>query len=270
MREEKEPMVSKNQRIFELDFVRGILIFLMCLQPLCWFFYRYLYGQIWNPLNISNGFRVFAEWTNRFLYEQPSNLTAMSVAWCLYFTMAGISLTFSQKNHKRALITFCFFIAVYIVAALCQNFLKYPVILNFGIFSGYAFYMIAFQLVRKLPLWFHITVTGVLFVLTVCCFVFEFNFDLNPLRWFGLSQKWKLSYLDEWLLMPSLFFYALGGVLGRSIYKKEMGKLQPLNNLFVFKPLLWFGRNSMLIYVANIVLYPIIFIVLTVVINGGL
>jgi hypothetical protein len=184
--------------------------------------------------------------------------------------MAGVSFTFSHNNYKRSAIIAVFFALVYIIAAVCQNFFDNPVILNFGIFLGYAFYILLFQLIRKLPLWFHIVLTATLLALAICCQILEFNFELNPLRWFDLSQDWNMGHLDEWLLMPSLFFYSLGFVLGRTVYKNKTSKLQPLNKWIVFKPVLWFSKHSMIIYVANIVFYPILFIVLTAIINGGL
>jgi uncharacterized membrane protein len=261
---------QQGQRIFELDFIRGILIFLMCLQHLCWFFYRYLYCGIWEAEKITASFLGFGKLTNEILYVYPYNLTAMSIAWCLYFLMAGISFTFSRKNYKRSAITVGFFLLVYVVAVLCQNFMKYPVVLNFGMFLGYAVYMLIFQLIRRFPLWFHIAISAILLVLAICCQVFEFNFELNPLRWFGLSQSWNMGYLDEWFIMPSLFFYALGGVIGRTIYKNKTSKLQQLNKWVIFKPLLWLGKHSMMVYVANIIAYPLLFIILTAIINGGL
>jgi hypothetical protein len=70
----KKPQV---RRIFELDFIRGILIFLMCLQHLCWFFYRYLYCGIWNPEKISDSFQSFGKLTNDILYGYPYNPAIM-------------------------------------------------------------------------------------------------------------------------------------------------------------------------------------------------
>ncbi|MDR3186151.1 MAG: DUF1624 domain-containing protein [Christensenellaceae bacterium] len=66
---------KKDQRIFELDFIRGILIFLMCLQHLCWFFYRYLYCGIWEVNKVSTSLSAFSKFTNEFLYINPFNVT---------------------------------------------------------------------------------------------------------------------------------------------------------------------------------------------------
>lgn len=241
----------------------------MCLQHLCWFFYRYIYCGIWNSSKLSDRLRSFGVFTNNFLYENPFNLTAMPVGWCIFFLMAGISFTFSRNNYRRALITFVFFIILYLIAIICQTYLKYPVMLNFGIFLGYAFYIFFFQIVKATPFLFHALLAFLLLILTGLYFVFNLNFEINPLRWFGISQQLNLEYLDEWKLMPSVFFYFLGGILGRTLYKNKTSKLQSLNNCNIFKPILLIGKNSMFVYVLSIVVYPLIFIILTAIINGG-
>ncbi|MDR2266854.1 MAG: hypothetical protein LBE09_04640 [Christensenellaceae bacterium] len=85
-----------------------------------------------------------------------------------------------------------------------------------------------------------------------------------------MSKRLNMAYLDEWELMASLSFYAFSGIIVKTLYKKRSSKLKSLNDIFIFKHMLWAGQHSMKIYVAHIVLYPLVFLLLTVKINGGL
>ncbi|MDR0750988.1 MAG: DUF1624 domain-containing protein [Christensenellaceae bacterium] len=260
----------QSKRIFELDFVRGICMLLLCFQHLWYFFYYYLNGRIWNTEKLSQKFQDFTHIVNHMLYANSFNYITNQIVWYLFFTMSGISFMISRNHLKRAFNLGCFFLVAYAIGLIVRNLQTYPLIFIFGVFLGYAVYIVIFDLIKNFPLIFHYILTIILFILAIYCDVHELNFELNPLHWIGLSQAWNLGSLDSWLFMPTIFFYSAGGVLARTVYKDKTSKLPILNKIIIFKPLLWMGKNSMVIYVLQAIYYPIVFLMLTIFINGGL
>ena len=211
----------KPKRIFELDLMRGTLIFLMCLQHLFYFFYMYSYCQVWNYTGNDTFLYQIGEVSNFILFGTPCNLIIMGIAWDIYFFMSGITSSFSNNNFKKAIKIFIFFISYYIIAALCQNFIKYPLILNFGMFLGYSCYAFIFHFFKKINLKIQIVIVAILMVVGIVFEITGYNLELNPLRWFNFSQNINMYYLDEWNVFPSIFFFFFGGIIGQIIYKNK-------------------------------------------------
>ena len=91
-----------KKKIFELDFVEGTLIFMMCLQHLFYFIYRYSYCEIWEYSKMPNFVIKSGSFANMVLFEYPVNLTVMSIAWCLYFFMSRIRDNLFEKDSSDA------------------------------------------------------------------------------------------------------------------------------------------------------------------------
>lgn len=252
------------KRVFEIDFVRGMLIIFMCLEHLAYYFYRYVYLGIWNRNILPLGILQFGDWCNYFLYESIARPILRGIALALFFLVSGIATTFSKSNIKRAIKITLFFLFLYILAFIAQNFISYPVMLNFGVFLTYAFCILLFEIMHKMPFWLYIVASAIFLVLSVLAHFFFADFGINPLRWIGLSQYLNLQYLDDYPLFPSIFFFALGVILGKTFYKERKSPLYRLNNFVVLKPVLWVGKRSLLVYGVHFFLYPVIFIIVSV------
>ena len=264
MSKKTKQIKSKTDRVFEIDFVRGMLIIFMCLEHLAYYFYRYVFLGIWDNTILPAGVIQLGSWCNYFLYESTARPILRGVALALFFLVSGIASTFSKSNVKRATKILSFFVLLYILAFVAQNFIQYPVMLNFGVFLAYAFCILLFELFRKIPLWLHYVISVILLALSVLAYFFFADFGINPLRWFGISQYLNLQFLDDYPIFPSIFFFSLGVVLGKTIYKKKKNPLYKLNNCIVLKPVLWVGRNSLIVYGVHFLLYPIIFVIVSV------
>ncbi|MDR2267215.1 MAG: DUF1624 domain-containing protein [Christensenellaceae bacterium] len=261
---------AKPQRIFELDFLRGILMILMSINRFFYFVTNYVGLGIWDPNRNSTAIQNLGIMAHDTIRGTPVESRIVLVAYSLFFLLSGISLTFSRKNYKRALMLLIFFLILYTVYALTSKFSKYFIMLEFGIFIGYCLFTLFFQLIRKLPLWFHIALTVAILVLTIYSQLSDFNVELSPFHWFGISKKLNISYYDSWDMFPSLFFFATGGLVGRTVYKNRKGLFQKLDKYLIFAPFTQFGKNSIKIYIGIVILYPVVFILLTPIINAGL
>jgi uncharacterized membrane protein len=167
----------------------------------------------------------------------------------------------------RALKIFSFFLFLYLIAFVAQNYIYYPIVLDFGVFLAYAVCIVVFQIINKAPLWTHIALTGILLVLSVFAHLYFPDFCINPLRWFGVSQKLNLHYLDEYPIFPSIFLYGIGIILGKTIYKQRKSYLEKLNNYKALKPITWVGKNSLIVYGVHYFLYPAVFIIISIILS---
>ena len=262
-------MSNGNKRIVELDFIRGILILLMLIQHFFYFFYRYLYGGIWKRAVLSDSLIRFGYFLNEALYEKPYCNIAMNIGWCIFFVLAGINFNFSKNNKKRALILLIAFSIYYFICFLLQNYTPYPLTLNFGIFLGYAAYILLYEFIKRFPFNIAIISSIVFLILSIFSYIFNFNLEINPLRWFKLSQRINMNYLDQWSIFPSIFFYSEGYILGNTLYKEKKSRLLFFDKK-IFSPFLTLGKYSKYIYIGNLIVFPLAFIITTGIINRGL
>jgi uncharacterized membrane protein len=261
-----EKIKTENKRIWELDFLRGFLIFAMIIYHLFYFFYRYIYLQDWEFISRTSEIYIFAEWCMKFLYYSPFFEGLKFLGWQLFFIISGISSTLSKSNVKRAVNIGIFVCAMVIANLLCSVFIRYAVIVGYGVFFIYFYCMLLFELIRKKSIKVHIIVVAVLAVVTVLVMVFIPDLSASPLEWFGLSKKLKL-YNDNLYLFPMFFSFFVGGLLGKLFYEKKKQSLLP--NFFIKneKMFAFIGRHSMKFYIGHIILLPLIFITIAVIFN---
>jgi uncharacterized membrane protein len=267
------PAPKKKERIFELDFIRGILIIAMIVQHFGYFCARFI-TRVWDA-NKLNNYEIwkFGNWCDYFMYS-TINDRLMEVAWVLFFFMAGITLTFSRHNYRRACYLLGMFAVLYFLTFLWKNYFnyRYIYILGFGMFLAYALYIFIWTLINKLPVIVHMAICGILLILLVL-FMFYFpSPDVNPLKWFGVNRQLNINSTAGFSLFPSVFYFSFGVVIGKLYYenRKSPLKLSGLSNLVPLKPILWAGHHATILYAVQAVLYPVVFFVLTIVINGSL
>ena len=241
----------------------------MLLQHFFYFFYRYLYGGIWRREYLNESLIDFGFFLNDVLYVKPYCLIAMNIGWCIFFILSGISFHFSKSNVKRSIKLIIFFVSYYLICFLLQNYTPYPLTLNFGIFLGYAIYILLFEVIKEFPFWVSIVLSSNFLILSIFSYFFDFNLEVNPLRWFNFSQRIKMEYLDQWYLFPSIFFYSLGYIFGMTLYQQKKSKI-PFLEKKIFMPVTLLGKNSKYIYLSNLIFFPVVFIIVTWIINGGL
>ncbi len=98
--------VKHNKRIWEIDFVRGVLIIGMVIDHFMFFLGGLVPNIFANTVIpqwlISTSDFAYAYWTH------PAKLAIRYLGLLLFFTLIGISSRFSKSNLKRGLLTFGF------------------------------------------------------------------------------------------------------------------------------------------------------------------
>ena len=102
MSKKTKQIKSKTDRVFEIDFVRGMLIIFMCLEHLAYYFYRYVFLGIWDNTILPAGVIQLGSWCNYFLYESTARPILRGVALALFFSCVWNSINFFKKQCKKS------------------------------------------------------------------------------------------------------------------------------------------------------------------------
>lgn len=261
--------MKTKKRIVELDFFRGILILLMLLQHFAFMYYLFSYTGIWKFENQSQVSIKIGEFCNDVLFGNQYIGYFVFLIWLIFFILAGISFTLSKHNLRRFLLLVTFFLIYYLVSFFILNYTKYPVIFNFGIFIGYAFCILIFLILDRFPIFVNIIFSIAFLTASIILYFYDLNFSLSPFRWFNFSQTHNMSNYDQWVIFPYIFTYSIGYLLGKTIYREKNSKISFLG-CKIFAPINYLGRYSIYFYIGNIIVFPVLFLIVTLFINGGL
>lgn len=219
-----------TKRIWELDFIRGLLLLLM-------FYCHFVYDIV-----------------ELFALDIPADgafyAWAMGHTGLFFILLSGVSVTLGRRPLRRAVKVLLGGFACSVVTAIMYflDFAPKPIIIYFGILHCLAVCMILWPLFRKLPVW----------VLFLCAgAILWLNFRLQPYQgqgnWFtmpfGLYHA-RFQSSDYFPLLPNLGYFLIGAGLGSVLYRKKESHL-PLITCFPVPQLCWLGRHSLLAYLLH-------------------
>ena len=93
----------KRSRIWEIDFLRGACIILMILDHLTMLLGMY-FGPAWFGADMAgSGGAAFCRWCDWF-HTSPERAVAHAIVIFIFFSISGISSSFSRSNVRRGLI----------------------------------------------------------------------------------------------------------------------------------------------------------------------
>lgn len=219
----------KKERIWEIDFLRGILILIMIYMHII-FDLQYYYGMKLN-------------------YEGGIHGVIVNVAGPLFIMVSGISTAFSRNSARRGLLILSVALSITLVTFIFSP----EVAIVFGILHFFGTCMIISPILKKLPtIW--------LFVLSalIGCTAFiipNIKVEHNYLFMFGLYNS-DFRSGDYYPLFPYLWAFLFGMGLSRILYK-EKKSIIPFRMKSTFVNFI--GRKSLYIYVVH---QPLILIIL--------
>jgi len=241
-----EGSAVKKTRAFELDFLRGLALFLMILMHFAYDI-RYIFGY--------DAFE-FMEYRWFWVFIEPFFL-------CLFVGISGVCCTFSKNNFKRA--------GKLLVVALCVTAVTYVATYHFGIECLIIFnvlHMLAvsifvyalLSLIEKKakidPKVMNVLLTffGLYFAQVGKELVkYDGKVDTNIFIPIGITGKTHPFMGDYMPLFPWIGVFLVGAVIGRIIYsdRKTLFKNAPGPLLKITRPFEFIGRHSLIIYVVH-------------------
>lgn len=220
---------SNNNRIWELDFLRGLAMILMIYFHLIYDM-KELYGYSVN-------------------YEGNITYYIGKLSAILFIAISGISTTLSRSSWKRGLKV--------IGAALLVTLVSYIFDKNFFVVFGILHFiglsMILSGIFKKLG---NLTLLAAGALIIVVGYTIPLdNFSNDYLMMLGIrSQAFTSS--DYYPLIPYLGIFLIGMVLGRILYSKKKSLFNPLPCHRIISAA---GRHTLLVYLIH---QPVILLIL--------
>lgn len=236
-------------RVFEIDFLRGICILLVLFDHFC-------YNLIMYPIAIDalSSLRVLA--IDYWFWNVRTVVRYIVIA--VFFLLSGTSSSFSKNNFARGVKTLFVAIMVSLGSIILAEFLDNPYLaIDFGIIHVYGFSILLFATAKKLPNLLLLALGGVLIYLATYISGLEIITTSKALLAFGITP---VGYVfgDYFSLFPWMGYFLIGGVFGKMFYEKRQSLFFPRIQPRLTKPLLHLGRYSLFYYLGEqIVLVPI-------------
>lgn len=253
-------------RVWEIDFMRGLLIFLMLFEHLYFCVYEFVirglytkvdaaaYVQATDPLHIF--FR--ADETGQLVMCFPFIHLMMPVGIALFFLISGISCTFSRNNFLRAGKIFLFAYLLTFAFILYSHVTGRHVMYRFGALHCYAFSIFLYELVRKRSKWWSLSIGLAVLIVGYLLLWLSPTAPTPFLVPLGIREAGNLGELEYYPLLPYMGWVFLGGFLGKTVYKARKSLRPGLECKFT-RFFQWMGLYSGQIYGVQFVLYPLAF-----------
>jgi uncharacterized membrane protein len=223
---------AKNNRIGEIDFIRGLSLIIMIYYHII-FDLEFIFGL---PISTEMGINFWA-----------------GKIGIIFIFISGVSSTLSKNKILRAfkllIIAFLLTLVTFILNIIIPDNNSY---IKFGIIhllSASLFLSILFNRIKPIPT----LIIGII-IIVIGIFISKIDVSLPFLFPLGLTTN-TFSSLDFFPLFPNFGYFLIGITIGKILYKekKSLLKIPPKNILNII------GKHSLNVYIIH---QPIIFLLL--------
>ena len=244
-----------ESRIHEIDFARGVLIFLVIFDHLMWCINFYIY-------HYSSSFLTWY-WTSdlRFIVRQ-------AVLMFFLFT-CGVSCQFSRNNKKRGLLLFAIALLITLATHILQLtpfFTNRVVIIDFNILGVIALSILLYVLCEKMSTRSLLYVSAILMIFYLFILISSrtdtsgvYNPFLSVL--YCPFNPIREGYVGDYLpLFPYIIFLFFGAIFARKVYPTKKSVIPHKGNWE--RPVCFIGRHTLIIYLVHELVLTGIFMLL--------
>ena len=268
----EETLSAPKERIWEIDALRGLIIFAMLGLHLYHysadFFVYGGYSKI-DPIGFINKvdpqrffFDLRDDGSIDLCFGVPVYPMLVDMARVTLFIISGISCSFSKDNFARGV---KLFVAAYGVSIFSLGFSylfagddRY--FIKFGILQVFAIVVLFYCLISKFKYVWQILIGAAFIALDVLLKVLHVSSD-NPFVCVLLLGNGPSGYLgyESFPLIPFIGYFVISAVIGKKIYKEKKTLIKFDNHRKAFGFLEYLGRHSGVIYVVQMFGYLTIF-----------
>ncbi|WHH59954.1 heparan-alpha-glucosaminide N-acetyltransferase [Petroclostridium sp. X23] len=213
--------MNTNNRIWEVDFIRGLAIILMVIFHLI--------------VDLKDFYSYDIEYLGGFWYYE-GKLSAI-----LFMLTSGISSTFSKNNTKRGAVVFGFGL----ILSLATYLFDPEYYIRFGILHFLGVCMLLYKSINKLSN--KVTFSLATSFIIIGNAISKITIDTPYFFPLGLTDR-NFSSLDYYPIFPWLGVFLYGVIIGKTIYKQK-------RSLFVknlkLDTIVYLGQHSLLIYLTH-------------------
>ncbi len=240
---------QKRQRIWELDFIRGICVLLMIWDHFMYDIYD-IFGDSWVMASSSNlGIVELAE----KYWDGPLRTLFHPIIFSLFFILCGISCNLSRNNLKRGIEAL--FLAFGITAV--TSMFGAQITILFGVLHMLAFSIIIYYIISKVCLdnkrliSLVCLIAGIVIILVNQYYIAYPPENADQFMGF-IAEYFDYNYsADYFPLLPHLGYVLLGASVGEFIYGGKQSVLPILDKYGWYKPISFWGNKALLVYVLH-------------------
>ena len=243
----KSKSLKKKDRIWELDFIRGI-----CVILLIWDHFMFniaeIFGDAWVIANpIHNGILELAiNYENGMLRE-----IFHPIIFCLFFLLCGISCNLSRNNLKRGIEAL--FLAFGITAVTSM----FDMAITFGVLHMLAFSILIYHIIAKVCLDNKRLISMVCLIAGMVIIIVTQVYTKNPPDNSNTDLGFIANYLgtyqsaDYFPMLPNLGYVLLGASVGGFVYGEKKSVLPILDKYGWYKPISFWGNKALIVYILH-------------------
>lgn len=244
------PTKLRTNRIWELDFIRGLCVLLMILDHAL-FDLGFVFLEQWFPGGGEGLLPALCRFARDFYWGHPLRVLIQPLVVLAFMLVSGISCGFSRSNLRRGLKLLAVALLLTLATYALDCALGYTdnFIIRFGILHLLAVSILLYGWISRFGRWPALTL-GLALALAGL--------------WFGahpLTAEGLLPYIlgagggsysaDYYPLLPWAGYFLIGGALTTALYRERQSRFPCRGQGRALKPLLFLGRHALAAYVLH-------------------
>ena len=277
---------STKGRIWEIDFLRGFCVFLMLFDHAA-FALLDIFGPAWygGELAMQQSQEFGAKLCTLCLEYWNSTLREIGhpIVLFIFFSISGLSCSFSRSNLKRGLILAVVSALYTLVTYLIDTFIVSGMLVTFGVLHFYAVCILVWAIICKLVKDNKVakTIISGFIVIVVAVLYFCYKAPATTPKWLfflwpsknfdgtlsAFYYQYQVSPGDLFTLVPYSAFFFAGAFLQPLLYSKRRSLLPALDRGW-HRPITFLGRHAIGVYLSHIVLVTVLLCLISLMFYG--
>lgn len=241
-------MLNSKERIWEIDFLRGLCIILMIFDHFWFILYKFnvvLWTDVSNSVVIS-----LIDFANSWMIGKNSAFRGIGryIVLFIFFIVSGISCTLSKNNNTRLIKIAFAAISISFFTIILSKLLNYDITILWGVFHCYSVCLFIYILLSKMER-IHLIIPTALF-LFIGFLLTYFNPTLdncNILMPIGLPAKDFRYAIEYFPVLKWIGIYFIGVLIGKYLYEPKQSFFRLMYKIKI-RPIAIIGKYGIYIY----------------------